>query len=290
MRQAVGALPWWGSKHPDRNDRLGQWITAKLPQTRCYVEPFAGMLGILLQRPPANLEVANDKDPRLVNWWRVVRDHPDQLAASVMDTPVARTEFDYCKQAQWNTTLGPLERARALTVVLWQSTAGNTHWRADCMYRGRGRRTVKATRMLPMFTVLADRVQHVHFERRDALEVIAHHADAPNTLLYCDPPYRQGERQHWDTATYPAADTHDGTLWERLEDMLLEATCQVAVSGNAGDYPKLIEAGWTEHTRQRTTNTAPGNWRADTLDEATEALVVNYEIQEDQTQLWSAHG
>ena len=291
----TGALPWWGSKHPQRGDRLGQWVVDKLPRRGCYVEPFAGMLGILLQRAPANLEVVNDLDGRVVNWWRVVRDQPDELAELVMHTPTARAEFDWALSAQWNTELSDVERARALTVVLWQSAA-TTHWRRDRYTHHSQRHTYRAQNMPPMFAALADRMRDVHIEQKDALEVLERHTQSPDTLVYCDPPYRQGERYLWDTRAYPAsrqwerskypqADTHEGTLWDQLEDMLLEATCDIALSGNAGDYPKLIEAGWTEHTRQRTTNTAPGNWRADTLDEATEALLVNYPIYEAQPQL-----
>ena len=48
-----------------------------------YVEPFAGSLGVLLNRPPvdgARSEIVNDKDGLLINAWRAMRYAPDVVA------------------------------------------------------------------------------------------------------------------------------------------------------------------------------------------------------------------
>jgi len=46
-----------------------------------YVEPFAGSLAVLLQRPqPGKREVVNDKYGLLCNFWRAVQQAPEQVA------------------------------------------------------------------------------------------------------------------------------------------------------------------------------------------------------------------
>ena len=79
----LSALSYYGGKSGGHGSSgRGRWIASLLPgDTRTlYAEPYAGMLGILLQRAPAKLEIVNDLNRRIVNWWRVVRDHPDELA------------------------------------------------------------------------------------------------------------------------------------------------------------------------------------------------------------------
>ena len=265
----VGGLPWWGSKHPHRNDGLGQWIAGRLPtDTMAYVEPYAGMLGVLMIRQPADLEIVNDLDERLVNWWRVVRDQGDDLIGMLHNTPYARAEFDVCKTAQWNLELSDLERAHALTVVLWQSTSEMTDWASSTAPLGW--RRASRSRIIEAVGAVRSRLADVRLENRDALELIARHADRPSTLIYCDPPYRRSGRPLWDSRHYPAADDDDDRHSDRLQDLLLDAACQVAVSGNPGDYPALIAAGWTEHTHARqVTQPYVSGTRG-------EALVVNY--------------
>ena len=76
-RQKLSALAYLGGKSVNATQSTGRWIHSLLPisNTRSiYVEPFCGMCGVLLQRPPLGCEVINDLNSRLINWWRVIRD------------------------------------------------------------------------------------------------------------------------------------------------------------------------------------------------------------------------
>ena len=59
-------------------------VWARLGDPRIYVEPFAGMLGVLLNRPsPPKLEVIVDADALVCNFWRaLVQDYEGLLAAT----------------------------------------------------------------------------------------------------------------------------------------------------------------------------------------------------------------
>lgn len=54
--------------------RLAPWIIEQMPDHVCYVEPFGGAAGVLLQKPRSYAEVYNDLDSEVVNLFRVLRD------------------------------------------------------------------------------------------------------------------------------------------------------------------------------------------------------------------------
>ena len=47
--------------------RLAPWIIEQMPEHVCYVEPFGGAAGVLLQKPRSYSEVYNDLDGEVVN-------------------------------------------------------------------------------------------------------------------------------------------------------------------------------------------------------------------------------
>ena len=67
-------IAWYGGKY-----YLAAWIIGHFPEHRVYVEPFGGMANVLLKKRTAEVEVFNDLDGRVVNFFRVLR-NPAQLA------------------------------------------------------------------------------------------------------------------------------------------------------------------------------------------------------------------
>jgi site-specific DNA-adenine methylase len=62
----VGPLCYIGGKN-----RLATKIISMLPEHITYVEPFAGGAQVLFHKPPSNVEVLNDLDFDIVNFFRV---------------------------------------------------------------------------------------------------------------------------------------------------------------------------------------------------------------------------
>src|SRR5690606_29837565 len=85
------ALRYHGAKF-----RLAPWIMGFFPPHRCYVEPFGGAAGVLLQKPRAYAEVYNDLDGDVVNFFRVLRNPLTRarLIEQCALTPYAKEEFD----------------------------------------------------------------------------------------------------------------------------------------------------------------------------------------------------
>src|SRR5206468_7641750 len=80
---------WVGGK-----SRLRKHIIDMLPAHTCYVEPFAGAAWVLFGKPPSDVEILNDIDQELVNFFRVVKYKPHELIASFKWELVARAEFE----------------------------------------------------------------------------------------------------------------------------------------------------------------------------------------------------
>ena len=84
-------LPYYGGK---RGYGKAEWIASFLPHTpdSCYVEPFAGMAAVLLARSPVDIEILNDANERIVNWWRIVRDEAEEFGRLIDFSPFSRAE------------------------------------------------------------------------------------------------------------------------------------------------------------------------------------------------------
>ena len=80
---------WVGGK-----SRLRKYIVPLMPAHTCYVEPFAGAAWVLFGKPPSAIEILNDIDQELINFFRVVREKPEELITSFEWELVARSEFE----------------------------------------------------------------------------------------------------------------------------------------------------------------------------------------------------
>jgi site-specific DNA-adenine methylase len=69
------------------------WLLPLLPQTTHYCEPFGGSAAVLLNRKPSPVEMYNDIDGEVVNFFRVLRNQQGELIQAIGLTPFSREEF-----------------------------------------------------------------------------------------------------------------------------------------------------------------------------------------------------
>lgn len=81
-------IPWMGGKR-----RLAKHILPLLGDHRAYVEPFAGGAAIFFMKEESPVEVINDRNSDVVNLYRVVRHHLDELVRHFRWALVSREEF-----------------------------------------------------------------------------------------------------------------------------------------------------------------------------------------------------
>src|ERR1700732_4978828 len=79
---------WYGGKFSHL-----AWLLPLLPKCHHYCEPFAGSAAVLLNRDPSPVETYNDIDGDVVNFFRILRDQPEQLTRQITMTPFSREEF-----------------------------------------------------------------------------------------------------------------------------------------------------------------------------------------------------
>lgn len=87
-------FPWFGGKR-----RVASLVWPRFGDVSNYIEPFAGSLAVLLERPHApRSEIVNDKDPYISNFWRALQNDPDEMAYWA-DWPV--NEVDLHARHRW---------------------------------------------------------------------------------------------------------------------------------------------------------------------------------------------
>jgi hypothetical protein len=81
-------FPWFGGKRD-----IAEVVWARFGSVTQYIEPFCGSAAVLLSAPePASLEVVNDINGFLANFWRAVKNQPDNVAREA-DYPVSHIDL-----------------------------------------------------------------------------------------------------------------------------------------------------------------------------------------------------
>jgi site-specific DNA-adenine methylase len=83
-------FPWFGGKR-----RVAPWVWSALGDVDNYIEPFAGSLAVLLERPADHrmrCETVNDADSYVANFWRALQADPEAVAHHC-DWPVNETDL-----------------------------------------------------------------------------------------------------------------------------------------------------------------------------------------------------
>lgn len=248
-----------------------------IPSHTTYVEPFGGGASLLLAHEPSAVEVYNDLNRGLVNFFRVLRD-PDRFGEFqrlAQLTPYAREEFDLCRKS-WSEAADPVERAHRWFLVARMSFAGSfgNGWSfaVTKSSRGMAARVSAWLSVVEMLPALSERLLRVQVEQKDALDVIATY-DSEGTFFYLDPPYvhstrRSGGYEH----------ELDDEQHRRLVRLLLSVKGKVLLSGYASAiYSELEENGWRRKDWKVVCHTG-GDRKS--KQQRVESVWFNYEIED----------
>lgn len=225
--------------------RLAPWIIGQMPDHVCYVEPFGGAAGVLLQKPRSYSEVYNDLDGEVVNLFRVLRDPElnQRLQDACCLTPYSRDEFCHAQEPAKDS----IERARRMVVRACMGfgsaagVGGQSGFRSDSK-----RKYATAAHLWERYpsnlAAVCQRLQGVIIENKDALAVMRAH-DAETTLHYVDPPYLPETRVNKNR--YYA---HEMTVEGHEQLLAVASTLQgmVMISGYDSDVYNDILTGWAK--------------------------------------------
>lgn len=238
--------------------RLGPgWIVPNLPKHRVYVEPFAGSAAVLLAKPPVCHEVLNDLDGHVINFYRVLRERPDDLLHAVSLSPYSREEYALADVDEPG--LDDLERARRWwvrsTQGFGQSATRQTGWSISTAQTSP--RMYQLTRRLDRFAPVAERLRHVFIENSDAVAIIERFGADPTACLYVDPPYLRSTRSAPTCYRHEFQEDHQH---QALAEVLHAAKAAVVLSGYPSDlYDQDLYASW--HRIETVVTMRAGNGR-----------------------------
>lgn len=110
-------------KYPGAKNRLAPWIVQYIPKHKVYLEPFAGSLAVLFHKPRCHIETVNDINEEVINFFRILRDFPEELERLLKCTPYSRTEY----QRAFELTDDPMEKARRFCIRCWMGSEVPIH-------------------------------------------------------------------------------------------------------------------------------------------------------------------
>jgi DNA adenine methylase len=177
-------------------------ILPLIPVHHLYCEPFCGGAAVFWAKPKSNVEVINDTNEHLINFYRVLQNRFPELQKLVKATLHSRKMFmDAWMMYNDPDPVDEVKRAWAVFTVASQSFGSQLKgsWGYD---RKKGSVAIKVMNKKRMFTdQLHERIERTQIDCRDAISVIKSF-DCPDAFFYVDPPYPGTNCGHYGGYTY----------------------------------------------------------------------------------------
>ena len=249
-RQYSGPFGYYGSKQ-----RLASRIVADLPPHNAWVEAFCGSAALTLAKKPVPIEIINDINREIVNFFHVLRDDSSELCRLLSLTPYARQELHEARLKAPN--LSDVERARRFFIAAMMAIngcfgkdKGGFSFSNSYTRRGMEARVSRWNAMPDHLKAVADRLKQVRVENKDAIELLREFVNRPATLVYLDPPYLADRESGYDH------DQKSEEFHEQLLKVALRAKCMILISGYENDlYQDSLtkKRGWQSRKTKTTT-------------------------------------
>lgn len=231
----INTVPYLGSKFS-----VLPWLLPLLPRTKAWVEVFGGSMVVTINREPVPIETYNDINGNIVNFFRVLRDNPDELITKLYLTPHSRQEYE---DAWFNPDDTAIEQARKFFVRMRQSVlaTGSQNRKKGWLSATRETRcriseaTNKYLRSVDLLHQIVERLKMIQIENR-SYDFILTSYDTPDTLFYLDPPYDLEKRSNGNDYQFDFTEQDHHNLKEKLAGV----TGKWAVSGYDSDFMKEL--------------------------------------------------
>jgi DNA adenine methylase len=223
----VGPLCYIGGKN-----RLAKKIISVLPGHVTYVEPFAGGAQVFFHKERSHVEVLNDLDRDVVNFFRVRQWHYEELTRYLRFCQVSR-HLHALLSATDPATLTDVQRAGRFFYLLKNSFGGLIVKQAF-HYGVTHPPNYNPERIPELIWKAHDRLQKVQLECLPYQQILEKY-DRPTTLFYLDPPY-------WERKLYRHNFSRED--FEELERRLHQVKGKFVLS--LDDHPEVrkLFGGW----------------------------------------------
>jgi DNA adenine methylase len=192
----IGPLPYIGGKN-----RLATKIISLLPEHTTYVEPFAGGAQVFFHKQPSKVEVLNDLNSEIVNFFRVCQWHHGELVRYLKYCVMSRKLYEILTASNPE-TLTDVQRAGRF-LYLQKNSFGGLVVKQNYHYTVIHQPNYNPGRIPDTIEKAHQRLQRVQIECLP-YEKILEKYDRPATLFYLDPPYwnRQLYRFNFSTQDF----------------------------------------------------------------------------------------
>jgi DNA adenine methylase len=177
----VGPLSYIGGKN-----RLAKKIIAILPEHITYVEPFAGGAQVLFHKLPSDVEVLNDLDFDIVNFFRVCQWHYEELVRYLRYCLISRKLHELHVKTE-PASLTDIQRAGRF-FYLQKNSFGGLILKQKFHYGVTQPSNYNLERVPKIIEQTHKRLARVQIESLPYERVLEKY-DRPTTLFYLDPPY-----------------------------------------------------------------------------------------------------
>ncbi len=245
-------------------------ILPLIPPHTTYIEPFVGGGAVFWAKPLSEVEIINDYNRELINFYECVKNEFVELEKMVRISLHSRTLHSDATVIYNNPHMfSRIKRAWAVWVLAAQSFSSmlDGSWGYDKI---KGTTSQKIAGKRDAFTYdLAIRLQHVQIENTDALRII-NSRDYDDAFIYCDPPYYNSDCGHYD-----------GYSEQDFENLLITLS-KVNAKFLMSSYPsKLLEKytadnGW--HTIKIAQTVSVANGTGSPGKRKIEVLTANYDL------------
>jgi DNA adenine methylase len=167
-------------------NRLAKRIIALFPPHVTYCEVFLGGGQVFFRKEPAKVEVVNDLDGEVVNFFRCAQQHHEELCRYLKFVLVSRKWFEIF-QSQNPASLTDIQRAARFFYLQKNAYAGLVHGRHYAC-KVVGAPGLNPNRLPEILENTHKRLARVQIESLPFQDFIPRF-DRPETLFFCDPPY-----------------------------------------------------------------------------------------------------
>lgn len=278
MQQLRSSINWTGSKA-----RSAQRILEAFPASNSYkvfAEVFCGSASILFAKPRgSHLEVINDKNARLINFWMAVREEVEYLQWKLKTLPYSESLFKQFKTSlDEKTPMEAIEEAARWYYVNRGTISGHIDSSKGWSYTapqskiayGVPSDAVGYQNAVALLPLLSSRLAEVQIHDWDYTRLIEKY-ETPLTLFFIDPPYI-GSENYYAVDDTPPFTSDDHVM---LAELLNKTPAKVVLSYY--EHPWLDELYPAEKWRRVTWQHHKESSRMNkTLQVAREVLLCNY--------------
>jgi DNA adenine methylase len=234
-------------------------IVELFPEHTSYVEPYVGSAAVLLAKEPVAVELVNDFDELLIAFYRTLRTETTRyrLIDALTYTPYARAEVE---AAEDDPSLDDVERARRFMVRTNQGFGGGQgNWTATLRGSSGHSNATKWNNFRTRLSLLAERLQNVQIDCKDAVEVLSKiwTAHDPAVAVYLDPPYLETTRNGSRYSQEASLQHHEDML-----DLAIRLAGPVVLSGyDSALYAEALGdqgAGWKKYSHNVVASSSSG--------------------------------